>query len=317
MQKTEIQKREKTTINLDPDIRKWIDDLTTQDPNGIRDNVVNRLFRERLEGKSVSDATIPKGCESCLKCGFIIKNGKLLCITKKTETDPIRYDWIPLEVVGVCSEKTFNTPINKKTREQYEKDLSTVMNNYLSWKRYAEKLEPKAERLLTVEKDFKKTMEEFEEARKGKEDLLNAKSTLESGFSNMKNALLERDEKIAVLETDNEQFRVQIAKLSENELLRENDSLHVQLNGKIKLIDDYAYEVTKLEALLQSKDLIIAEVLSKTKDTFRDFKQFLPTSLEPYDIQQYTKAMLTKIIQFEGYLNIVTSNFRNSKGLPP
>ena len=171
----------------------------------------------------------------------------------------------------------------------------------------ADELRPKAERLPTVERQLTEILKELEEASKGKEDLLNGKSTLESRVFAMKNALLERDDKIAVLETDNEQLREKVEELSHDKLFELTQLQKVQLAQKDKQLSDYALEIKKIEALNEKQGQTINEIISKTNSTFRDFKQFLPTSLEAYDIQQYIKAVQKKIEMFEGYLNTIAS----------
>jgi hypothetical protein len=258
-----------------------------------------------FEGKTVSDDSIPEKCKSCLKFGNHVENGKVLCVTKKTLGEPMRFHWIPLDVAQGCSEMPFNTPLNKKTREQFEREFSNMEKMKIHHQNRADELRPKAERLSIAERQLEQTTRELEEARTGKEDLLSVKSTLESRVSDMANTFLENRDKIVALETDNEQLRAENAKLSENEVLTENDSLRMELNEKIKLIDDTRFEIEKLEALTQKQRQTIDDVISKTKSTFREFRQYLPTSLEPYAISEYIKNAQKKIELFDGYLDTV------------
>jgi hypothetical protein len=295
----------KRSFNVDEDDLAFLEKIKQEHGLFSLNETPSFIFKQLQKGKTVSDDSIPENCKSCPKFGKHVKNGKVLCLTKKTLAEPMRSQWIPLDVAQGCSEMPFNTPTNKKTREQFERELANMekMKNY--HQNRADELRPKAERLSIAERQLEQTTGELEEARTGKEDLLSVKSTLESRVSDMTNTLLERDAKIAVLETDNEQLRTQIAELSENEVLTENDSLRVQLNEKIKLIDDTRFEIEKLEALTQKQRQTIDEVISKTKSTFREFRQFLPTSLEPYAISEYIKNAQKKIEQFDGYLDTV------------
>jgi len=264
---------------------------------------INKSF---LEGKTVSDDSIPENCKSCPKCGFIIKNGKMLCITKKAETDPIRYDWIPLEMLTVCAEKPFNTPINKKTREQCKRDLFNMEQMKIHHQERADQLRPKAERLPIVEKELTETTRELEEARKGKEDLLSAKSTFELKVSDMKNSLLARDEKIAVLETDNQQLRSEAERLQESKLLAENDSLRQRLEEFQLSLNQYAKEIEKLDALNDKTDAKLKDVISQMARRLKQFKENLPIGSNPDEMNLYILTLKKAIDESQGYLITVS-----------
>jgi hypothetical protein len=144
------------------------------------------------------------------------------------------------------------------------------------------------------------------------QDLLTERDRLKSEVKGLKNGILERDEKIAILQTDNgykdaviKDLCEKISKLSESELLKENDDLHLQLTQKEKVIRDYANEIEKLEALNETQQRKTTEVISETRKMLRDFKQYLPTTLEPYDISTYIKNVQKRMEQFEGYLNTI------------
>lgn len=230
-----------------------------------------------IDGKTVSDDSIPEKCKSCGLFGKFF-NGKVMCIVRLENKQPIIKYRSLIEAQG-CS--TVPTLITMARKEELTREIQNRGQMEKHWK------------------------DECMKARKPIEDLLKEKSILELRVSDVANSLLERDGKIAVLETDNEQFRAQIAKLSENELLTENDSLRVQLIGKGKLIDDYTLEIEKLEALTQKQRQTVDDVISKTKETFREFKQVIPAWLEPHGLHGTVETFLKKINYFEGYLNTV------------
>ena len=299
----------RTTIAFDSEYKEMI--LNTMKEQGL--DSVKSAVQLLLTGKTVVDTSIPENCKACLKFGKLVKNGKVLCLTKKTLAEPMRFQWIPLDVAQGCSEMLFNTPINKKTREQFEKDLANITRMRDHYVTQVQNLRPKAELLLETQKRLEQTAKELYNIKKPHEELLNEKGTLELKVSGMGNALLERDGKIAVLETDNEQLRIQVTKMSENELvkensefLKENDGLRIEITDLKNKLVDHANEIEKIEALGEKNIKDLMEVISKTNSVFRDFKQYLPASYAPHDIDEYRKAMQTKMNQFEGYL--VTMN---------
>lgn len=243
-----------------------------------------------LTGEIVVDKSIPENCKTCdLYSGFV--NGKVMCVVRLENKQPTIKLRSLIEAQG-CS--NMPTLITMARKEELTREIQNRGQMERHWKDECEK--------ARVQKDL-----EIQKLRKPIEELLKDKNTLESRVSDMGNTLLERDEKIAVLETDNEQLRIQVTKLSENELLKENDGLHIEVTNMQNKLNDYGLEVKKLEALRDKERLTLNEVLSKTNSVFRDFKQYLPTSSEHYDIEQYIKAMQKKIEQFEGYLATISS----------
>ena len=294
---------------------------------------------------------ISKSCEDCLKYGGILA-GKILCVTKKTVDKPTRIQKIPIIEARACADKSFNTPLNKKTREEFERDLknSDLRTKYHQQK--AEKLRPKLEQLsiafrdlkeksaslqtdneqlrLDVEKlsestllneiaelrpkaeqlpktlrDLQEKTLELQEVRKPLEELISEKDTLKSRFSLMENTLLQRDEKIASLETDNEQLKLNLAELSESKLLDENDQLHNKLRAKDTLINDYKLEIRKVEALLEKEQKHRLDVIARVNQMLRDFKQYAPLTFEPYEAISYLKSVRKAIENFEGFLKTI------------
>lgn len=176
----------------------------------------------------------------------------------------------------------------KEKDEEHDKDVGEI-------RRLAEKLDLK-----------EKANDKLTRQLKPMEEIINAKEALTSEVSGMKNGLLERDEKIAILETDNVYKDQIIQKLSESEILKENDGLRLQLAQKGKLIIDYDIEIKKLEALNEAEQGTTTRVISETRKMVRDFKENLPASLEPYDISTYIKNIQKRMEQFEGYLQTIS-----------
>lgn len=263
---------------------------------------VLRILCDYYTGKTVVDKSTPENCKACsLYNGFF--EGKVHCVLKMENKLPIIKKHSLIEAQACSTAPTLITLARKEEFERQIKNLTVNRNYYFE---QVQNLRPKAERLPYVEKQLEQREKELQNIKKPHEELLSEKNTLELRVSNMGNVLLERDEKIAILETDNEQLRMQITKLSESELLKENDGLYLKVTDMQNKLDDYELEVKKSEALREKERQILNGVVSQTNSVFGEFKRFLPTSLDPYDIQQYLKAMQKKIVDFEGYLNTVT-----------
>jgi chromosome segregation ATPase len=122
----------------------------------------------------------------------------------------------------------------------------------------------------------------------------------------MKNALVARLEAIAGLEMDNVHLRSEIEELSHDTLLEKSAALTVQLGKNEQTIADLTSEVEKQEALINAQKQTISDVTSRTSKMLKEFRQYQPSTLEPYDISIYLKSLQRKIVDFEGYLNTVT-----------
>jgi len=280
----------KTSTRLPVDIRDRL--LALQTEKGLENfqDALNLALTEYLYGKTVVDKSIPENCKTCdLYGGFF--EGKVYCVLK-IENKPSTIKKRSLIEAQACS--TRPTLITLFRKEEFEHEINNITRNRNYYQQQCEN--------VRKQKDI-----EIERLKKPIEALLNDKNTLELKVSDMGNALLERDEKIAVLETDNEQLRIKVEELSHDPLFEQNQLFKVQLSQKESQIADYKREVEKLEALRDKERQTLNEVVSKTNSVFRDFKQFLPKSYEAYDVEQYIKAMQKKIEQFEGYLATISS----------
>lgn len=160
--------------------------------------------------------------------------------------------------------------------------------------------------LLNEIKAFESLKHENVNLKAQNEKLLTEKDTLKSRVSLMENTLLSRDKKIASLEVDNEQLRLNVEKLSESKLLDENDSLRTQLAQKNTLINEYKDEIRKVEAVRQEELKLRHDVISKVSQMLRNFKEFAPsTKLEIYEAISYLKSVRQHIENMEGYLKTI------------
>jgi hypothetical protein len=236
-------------------------------------------------GKQIVGKGLPQKCQTCDFHGKLY-NGKVYCFLKVENQLP-KYVKFSLIEAEACS--TVPTLITMARKEELMQEISNRRQMENHWKAEVDKL--RTEKQLEIEK-----------VKKPIEALLTQKSTLESRVCSMENTLLESRNTIGLLETDNEQLRRENALLSESELLKENDDLHLEVKGKDKLIDANTNEIKKSEALSDRRKQTLTEVISQTKTTFRDLKQDIPTWLTTYD------QLLKKIDDFLGYLETVSSS---------
>jgi DNA repair exonuclease SbcCD ATPase subunit len=275
--------------------------------------IVEPSLIEVLLKQKVNETIEDLPCKDCPKFGGII-DGKILCITKKTVDSPIKYHLYSTEIARACSHKPFNTPLDKKTREEFQRELKNMEQMKIYHKNRADELRPKAERLSIVEKQLLETMRELEEARKGKEELLNAKSTLESQVSEMKNSLIALMDEKAKLETQVTQLTQLNKELSKDVLVEKNSFLTVELGKRDQDIEHLKSEIEKQEALIEVLKQRTFQLTSEVEKMLREFEQFLPSDLgtceqcvDSFPIKEYFKNTKKKIEAFKGYLQTITT----------
>jgi len=278
-------------------------------------------------GQTSSETLIPEGCRSCPLAGLVIEmkgQPMMVCILRDENKQP-SIKCQPLYLAQVCCRKPIH--ISKPTQRKYESSIETLNIQLEGEKEKVTRLEKKEtyydklrktiiqkdqdnKTLESYEKDLEKKLREvnrkLNQIEKPMQDLYAERAELKVGLGNMQNVLLTKNTEIATLTTDNEQLREQVQKLSENTLLNENDSLRVQLIGRDTQIKEQNDEIQKLEALRDKKEMILKDILSRTGKMLREFKQYAPASLEPYELTAYLKNVRKTIENFEGYLNTIS-----------
>lgn len=285
-------------IKIDEEQATKLEQLNKDSLKEAIDFVIDEFFK----GETYDTIqTLP--CKNCEKCGNIIKNGKVLCLTKKTLDTSIKYQWIPIEIARACTEMPFNTPLNKKTREQYEKDLFNLGKNRDYYQQAVQNLRPKAERLPIVEKELSETKQQLENIQEPIKSLYADLQKISKWRLHLSNYTLHILNERKALETDNDFLRKQIEELSHDSLAEKNAFLKVELGKRDQDIEGLKSEIQKLEELNKWEHQKIINLTSETRKMLRDFNTYLPKSLEPYDISTYIKDVKKKIEQFESYLN--------------
>jgi len=316
----------------------WQQFKQTHGLTGNQETVIAIINQFRTSQSSPTlKASLPEGCYRCDLHGVLATNkkGELIvrCILRLENKQPITIDRFISEA-ETCSQKP--TYITMPTKNKYElaiqlrdaqldreaentDKLLREHDHYEGIKK--ESMQEHADnktlesRQEILEKELRKANAKLEPM----EDLLTEKETLTSKVSEMGNSLVERDHKIATLETDNAYKDEVIKKLSESELsklnseiLKESDALHLELAEKSKVISDYELDIEKVEALNEVQQRKTTEVISETRKMLRELRQYCPRlqiiNLDPtnHPMQTYILTVQKKIEQFEGYLKTMT-----------
>jgi len=314
--------RPKITIRMDSNDKTYFDKFMETSSLNITGAFHAILDSHRLSGLQFSPALVPDGCRNCPKFAGVTEKG-VLCITKKTPTDPVRYDLKPFPFVKVCWTKPFNTPVDKKTREQYEKNLEEHQKNYAkltgeNTKLFNErqKYHDKYELVKWAPEANVALKKELEQVKQPLQDLLKEKEEWKIQFNEEHNTLLKVLEEKTTLQTDNEFLRAQNMHLSESELLKdnkrmldENDSLWKELGSQK---EELSQEIEKLQAWLKEERNQKSDIIFHLTNKLREIDQCLPTfgnQLAGADLQikAYVDSLRKTIQDLKGYLQTVAS----------
>jgi DNA repair exonuclease SbcCD ATPase subunit len=302
----------KRSFKVDEEILEFLNEIQREYNLFSVDEAHFFWLKKTMKGKVPVDA-IEDPCKNCPKPHLITPKG-IICITKKAENDQIYKRQFSFAEARACAEKPFNTPLDKKTREQFERDLSNMekMKNYHQQR--ADELRPKAERLPIVERQLQKIMRELEEASKGKEELLNAKNTLESRVSELQNSLIALMDEKAKLEAQVTQLTQLNKELSQDALAEKNSFLTVELGKRDRDIERLKAEVERQEALIEVLKQRVFQVTSEIEKMLREFGEFIPSDLgtceqcvDSFQIKDYFRNTKKKIEAFKGYLQTITT----------
>ncbi len=263
-------------------------------------HLVCDAYRGIKSNASEDRSTCPENCKNCELFGGL-NDKEVLCILKMENKHPIFKHHSFFEAQA-CSIKSMLITLARK------EELTSKINNLWNRLRY---LEPRYEeyknevlKLRPISDKLKLKEKEIEELKKPIEALLTEKSNLQIELQDMKNALLERMEQIAVLETDNTQLRMQNEELSKDSLVEKNSFLTVQVAKAQKNVEDLKTEVEKLTALAEMKKQNLNEIMNQVSKIFGDFRRYAPTTTDPCEIHQYITKVLQRIETFEQQLEV-------------
>jgi len=307
--------KEKVTLRLAAVQKVYIDTFREPFKLNMSEAISKIIEQHQFQGLQTSSASLCEGCNACLKHGIVTPQG-VLCITKRSVYDPIRKQYLSPQEAEACSRKPFNTPLDKKTREELQKTISDLEGFKLGFLKFQpELLELRKER-SSYRKRERDLEAELDQVKQPFQCVLKEKEGLKIEVENVRNSLLAALTERDVLETDNQFLKTENKKLSENELLKENDSLHLQLSRASNEKADIAEEVLKLQALLKEERNQKSDIISKVDKTLKEIEQYMPlprvnwaSQLPVVDLElkAYMDSLKKTIQNFRGYLQTVAA----------
>jgi len=294
-----------TTVRLTPENELFAKE--TQNKSGFNRSKIINDWGDKCRNGTPESVEV-QTCEAvkCPKFGGVTEGG-VLCLTKKSNTDRIHSDTIPFKVATACTEKPFNTSIDKKSREAYESEIERLKpyhHKYSKQRDELNSLRPENARLIVGLQN--KTIE-CDGISKALKISMSDNLQLKGENTELKNGLVRETEKVGLLEHDNEYLRNELKDLSSDALVEKVSFQNVQLGTLRTEIEDYKREIEKLEALNTHKNATLNDVVFKVNKMLREFKQFSPQSIDSFALKDYMRSVQKKIEDFEGYINTVST----------
>lgn len=255
-------------------------------------------YRGIKSDASEDEAICPENCKSCELFGGL-NNKEILCILKIENKHPI-FKRHSIAEAQACSVKS--TLVTLARKEELTDQITDLKNRVHYLEPKYEKYKVEVQELRPVSERLKRKEKEIEELKKPIETLLTEEANLQTELQDMKNALLERIEQIAVLETDNAQLREHVNELSHDTLSEKYAALTIHFGEKEQIITQLTSEIEKEEALIKDLKQKNSDVTLKISKMVRDFRQFAPSSSESYEVVTYLNNVQKTISDVEGYL---------------
>ena len=287
--------------------------------------LVKILESFQLLGLQTSEESAPEMCkisdgETCPKFGGITKEG-ILCITKKSQIDSVHFQFLPFIVAKVCKMKPFNTPVDKKTRQQFKTEIELITTQRDIAIGRNERYYRKIESFKGIEKERDNALSEIERLNEVvKRVPVNLKE-----IDSLRKSFKEKNDECVTLTEDNDFLRKTNEELSHDPLTEKYKELlgryeEAEQLLKIRESNDSANqeeskkEIAKLEALVKVEREQNNDIVFTTKKALRDFKQFLPegsascmTCPDGFKFKEYKQNALKAIENLEGYLQTKAS----------
>ena len=283
--------------------------------------LVKILEGYRLLGLQTSEESAPETCKTpdgktCPKFGGITKEA-ILCMTKRSQMDTLRYQFLPFLVAKVCNGKPFNTPVDKWTRQQFEYEISLLTTKEGS---LSDRLKRAEEQLDASEGMKEKWKKEHAENQTLRTELKNTKEPIENLLQQTINLENDNDfkkgrikELEAIVEAQSPDTLVQTNGELLDELEEIKQTMKIQESNHSANIEDLNLEIKKWEALAKTEKDKNIDIRFTVENVLRDFKQFLPTgspscqvcSEGGFKLKQDRQSALKAIENLEGYLQTV------------
>ena len=318
-------RRAKAKVNyrLASEDKNYISDLAkslhlfNKDGSPNESAALTRMTQDhRLLGLQTSRESASEICKFpdgtiCPKYGGITEE-EIVCTTKKSETDPVQIRSVSFLFAQFCSKKPFNTPLDKKTRQQFQQlqiENSLVKTERDTLRYELQRRKDTREELKRAHVEIERQRVEIKQIKEPNENLLDEKVALENDNDFKTERMKELE---ALVETQSHDTLIQ----KNQELISridqcENELKSAYTNHNME-IEQAKGDLEKLEALVKSLKGQKTEILQTVEKTLRDFKQFLPENssssdqyLNALNWKEYRQNTLKVIQNLEGYLQTV------------
>ncbi|MCJ7424319.1 hypothetical protein MUP01_08650 [Candidatus Bathyarchaeota archaeon] len=282
--------------------------------------LVKILESYRLLGLQTSEEFKPEICKGCPQYGGINNEG-ILCIIKKSETDPVRFDLKPFAVAKPCSEKPFNTFPDRKSLQRYENEFTLLRTERDTAIARHKRDHGKLELLTGIEKERDNALSEIERLN---EDVKRMPA-MRQEIDRLQNLVTERSADVIGLKNDNDFLRKTNEELSQDSLTEKYKELlgryeeaehllKIQESNNRANQEESKKELVKLEALVRVGREQNNDIVFTIKKALRDFKQYLPEGSasctacpDGFKFKEYKQNALKTIENLEGYLQTKVS----------
>jgi hypothetical protein len=274
----------------------------------------------RSLGLQTSEEFKPEGCKNCIQYGGVTKEA-VVCIIKRSDAEPVRSIFMPFPIAQICSMKPFNTPVDKKTHQQFktEIELITTQRDIAIDRngRYYRKIESSK----GIEKERDNALSEIERLNEVvKRVPVNLKE-----IDSLRKSFKEKNDECVTLTEDNDFLRKTNEELSHDPLTEKYKELLDRYEQAEQLLkvresnysanqEESEKEIVKLEALVKVGREQNNDIVFTIKKALRDFKQFLPEGSascvgcpDGFKFKEYKQNALKAIENLEGYLQTKAS----------
>ena len=258
---------------------------------------------DRLRAFLAVQESAPEMCKmpdgnDCPQFGNVTEKG-VLCIWKKTETDPVHFRFTPFVVARFCAQKPFNTPVDKKTHQQYESKFNLMKSEIDAANRRHGIDHRKIESLKSIEKERDNTLSEIQRLN---------------------------EEVILPLQNDNQFLRkareellhdplAQKVKELSDQLTETKGAMAIQASNHSADMEESKQEIEKWRALLKVEKDKSTDMRFTVEKRLSDLKQFLPTvspscevcSEGGFKLKEYKQSALKSIENLEGYVRTLAN----------
>jgi uncharacterized protein YoxC len=258
-----------------------------------RKEAIHRLCDAYRGIKSDASGNTPACPEDCKNCELFsgVDKDKVICVLKLENKLP-NIKHISLIDAEACSRIPTLITLERKTELQIE---MTRLRGQIKkdWEAYQATIQSLQKQYDGISRPHKELLSKYER--------------LKSRASVLKNGLVRKIEEIERLSLAIQGLNGQIGELSANKVVEKNAFLLTEIGRKDENIEDLKRELEGQEALVEHKNRVINDIVTEFSKALRDFKQYRPTTTDPYQLHDYIEKVGQKIQNLEGFIATVTT----------